>query len=78
LADRIVTAAGAARVWAGRALGAIELVRLGVITRGRFRGPYWQWRMHTAFGRGMPKTRRELIESALDYGRWARRMRRGL
>jgi hypothetical protein len=58
--------------------GAIyELLRLGVITRFDFRGPYWTWRMNTAFGRGMPASRRELVHSVLEYGRWVRRMRRG-
>jgi hypothetical protein len=57
-------------------LGALyELARLGVISRFRFRGPYWQWRLHTAFGRGYPP-RRELIGAVLAYGRWIRQMRR--
>jgi len=55
--------------------GMWELLRLGVITRFRFRGPYWQWRLHTAFGRGYPR-RRELLASILEYGRWIRQMRR--
>jgi hypothetical protein len=55
--------------------GAWELLRLGMITRFRFRGPYWQWRLHTAFGRGYPP-RRELIASTLEYARWMRQMRR--
>jgi hypothetical protein len=54
-----------------------ELARLGVITRFRFRGPYWRWRMHTAFGRGYPSSRAELVAAVLAYGRWMRRMRRG-
>lgn len=58
-------------------LGAVyELARLGVLTRFRFRGPYWQWRMHTAFGRGYPPSRLELVRAVLAYGRWMRRMRR--
>ena len=61
--------------WA-RLGGAIELARLALATRLQLRGPYWQWRMHTAFGRGRPQTRAELILSALDFGIWARRMRR--
>lgn len=52
-----------------------ELGRLGVISGFRFRGPYWQWRLHTAFGKGYP-SRPELIRSVLEYGRWVRRMRR--
>ena len=37
--------------------GIYELIRLGVISRFRFRGAYWQWRMDTAFGRGKPASR---------------------
>lgn len=59
-------------------LGAVyELARLGVITRFRFRGPYWEWRLHTAFGRGYPESRWQLVHAVLEYGRWVRRMRRG-
>jgi hypothetical protein len=57
--------------------GLYELARLGVITRFRFRGPYWEWRLHTAFGRGYPASRLELVRAVLEYGRWVRRMRRG-
>ncbi len=57
--------------------GIYELIRLALITRLRFRGAYWQWRMHTAFGRGYPASRLELVRSVLAYGRWVRRMRRG-
>ncbi|GMV26452.1 MAG: hypothetical protein AMXMBFR58_24830 [Phycisphaerae bacterium] len=56
--------------------GLWELGRLAVITRLRFKGPYWNWRMHTAFGRGMPG-RGETIRAVLAYGRWIYRMRRG-
>lgn len=53
-----------------------ELARLGVVTRFRFRGPYWQWRLHTAFGRGYPASRAELLSAVLAYGRWIHRTRR--
>ncbi len=56
--------------------GVYELVRLGVITGFRFKGPYWTWRLHTAFGRGYPESRWELVASVLRYGIWVRRMRR--
>lgn len=56
--------------------GVYQLARLGLLTRFRFRGAYWQWRLHTAFGRGYP-ARRELLRSVLDYGRWMHRMKRG-
>lgn len=57
--------------------GVYELGRLAVITRFRFRGAYWTWRLHTAFGRGYPPSRAELARSVLDYGRWVYRTRRG-
>lgn len=53
-----------------------ELLRLGVVSRGRLRGSYWTWRLHTAFGRGYPATKTETLKSILDYGRWVYRMRR--
>jgi hypothetical protein len=56
--------------------GLYELARLAVLTGFRFRGAYWSWRLHTAFGRGYPPSRRELVRSVLAYGRWMRRMRR--
>jgi hypothetical protein len=52
-----------------------ELARLGVLSGFRFRGPYWRWRLHTAFGRGYPASRRELVRSVLAYGRWIHQMR---
>jgi hypothetical protein len=57
--------------------GLYELARLAVISRGRFRGAYWSWRVHTAFGRGIPESRGELVRAVLAYGRWVSRMRRG-
>jgi hypothetical protein len=56
--------------------GLYELARLAVLSRFRFRGPYWSWRMHTAFGRGVPASRMEVVRAVLAYGRWMRRMRR--
>jgi len=57
--------------------GLYELARLAVITRFRFRGRYWRWRMETAFGRGLPRSRAALIRAAIRYGAWAHRMRTG-
>jgi len=58
------------------AIGAVyELARLGIITRFRFKGEYWQWRLHTAFGRGYPP-RAEMIRSFVEYFRWVHRLRR--
>jgi hypothetical protein len=58
-------------------LGALyELARLAILTRGRLRGAYWSWRLHTAFGRGYPPSKAETLKSFLDYGRWVYRMRR--
>ncbi|CAN5804185.1 hypothetical protein BH11PLA1_BH11PLA1_17510 [soil metagenome] len=56
---------------------AFELLRLTLITRARFRGPYWQWRAHTAFGRGYPASRLDLAASIWSYARWCHRMRSG-
>jgi len=69
---------GQGLAWILEQLGAAyELARLGVISRFRFRGPYWQWRHETAFGRGVPESRVELVASVWMYGRWVYRMRRG-
>ena len=53
------------------------LLTLGWVSRFRFRGDYWQWRTHTALdARGAPKGRLARAHLALDYARWAWRMRR--
>lgn len=57
--------------------GLYQLLRLGVVTRFRLRGAYWQWRLHTAYGRGWPDSRRRLVHDVLEYARWVHRMRRG-
>ncbi len=57
--------------------GLYQLARLAVLTRFRFRGPYWRWRMETAFGGGRPSSRMETIRAVLAYGRWMHRTRRG-
>lgn len=57
--------------------GLYELARLGVLSRFRFKGPYWQWRLHTAFGRGVPQSRGEMVRAVLAYGSWIYRTRRG-
>jgi hypothetical protein len=56
--------------------GVWELFRLGCLSRFRFSGAYWTWRMHTAFGRGHPP-RPEMRHAVLEYARWMFRMRRG-
>lgn len=56
--------------------GLYELLRLGVITGFRFGGPYWRWRLHTAYGRGYPASRWALWRATVDYGRWIHRLRR--
>lgn len=58
-------------------MGLYELARLAAISGFRFNGPYWSWRLHTAFGRGYPASKRELVLALLAYGRWVHRMRRG-
>ena len=63
--------------WICDTLGGLYLLaRLGVLTRFRFKGDYWSWRLQTAFGRGYPTSRGELVRSVLDYGRWMHRVRR--
>jgi hypothetical protein len=57
--------------------GLWQLLRLAALSGFRLRGPYWQWRFHTAFGRGVPP-RGELIRAAIEYGRWVHRIRRGM
>jgi hypothetical protein len=57
--------------------GLYQLARLSFITGFRFRGPYWEWRNQTAFGRGMPESKRELYRSVLEYGVWMHRIRTG-
>ncbi len=42
----------------------------------RLRGNYWTWRFQTAFGRGLPSSKKELVLGLLEYGRWVARMRR--
>ncbi|MCW5765620.1 MAG: hypothetical protein KIT68_06565 [Phycisphaeraceae bacterium] len=56
--------------------GLYQLARLFVISGFRARGPYWDWRHHTAFGRGEPARRLERWGAILRYGRWMHRMRR--
>jgi len=56
--------------------GLYELARLALLTRCDFRGPYWTWRLHTAFGNN-PIKRGEAALSVLKYARWAHRQRRG-
>ncbi len=60
----------------GSILGVCELARLAWVTRFRLRGRYWRWRTETAFGRGMPASRGELVRRTLAYARWARSIRR--
>jgi hypothetical protein len=61
--------------------GLYELLRLGAITRFRFRSPYWRWRLHTAFGGpapGRPISLAKRVRAVLAYGRWIHRMRRSM
>lgn len=58
--------------------GLWSLLRLAVITKFRFTGPYWTWRWQTALG---PKGKdavpaRERFMAMLEYGRWVAQMRR--
>ena len=57
--------------------GLWELVILGVRTRFRFTGPYWRWRIDTAFGSDPARwpPRRQRLHAVLDYARWVYRMK---
>ncbi len=64
-------------IWMCDTIGGLwQLFRLGLMSGFRFKGDYWQWRLHTAFGRGYPATKGELIHATLEYGRWIHRMKR--
>jgi hypothetical protein len=54
--------------------GLYQLARLAVITGFRFRGPYWQWRMHTAYSHQRPP-RATMLHDILNYARWVHQMR---
>lgn len=57
--------------------GVLGLATLGLATRFRLSGRYWDWRRHTAFPHGSPQGGRgELVRLALEYGAWAWRTRR--
>ena len=56
------------------------LMRLAIQSRFRLRGPYWRWRMETAFGHQPERSpsRWTRWRAVIDYGRWVYRMRRSL
>jgi hypothetical protein len=57
--------------------GLLGLFLLGLATRFRLRGPYWRWRLHTAFPDGTPRAgRASLVRQSLEYGAWSWRTRR--
>ncbi|MEN0020947.1 MAG: hypothetical protein AAF747_08710 [Planctomycetota bacterium] len=55
--------------------GMWALLRLGIATRFSFTGPYWTWRMQTAFGRGMPESKLEMLVAVYRYAVWMHRMK---
>jgi len=65
--------------WLLDTLGGLwQLALLACKTRFRLTGPYWTWRMETAFGsdrRRWPPRRQRLL-AILDYARWIHRMKR--
>lgn len=56
-------------------LGPLGLALLAWSARGRVAGPYWRWRLATAYADRRPG-RARLVLDALDVGVWAWRMRR--
>lgn len=59
------------------AVGLLLLGRLAWRTRFRFDGPYWRWRLETAFGPEEARPPRgEMRRGTLDYARWLARMHR--
>ncbi|MEE4301037.1 MAG: hypothetical protein V2J24_16470 [Pseudomonadales bacterium] len=61
-------------------LGIWAMARLAWLTRLRFGGPYWQWRLETAFGSDRRRwpPRRQRLAALIEYARWAGRMRQRL
>ena len=59
-------------------IGAIwVLISLAWVSKLRFGGRYWQWRMATAFPEGRhPAGMRGMVVDGFGYARWAWRMRR--
>lgn len=59
-------------------LGALwVLFMLGLATKFRFNGNYWQWRTKTALdAKGAPEGKLARMHLAMEYARWAWRMRR--
>jgi len=58
------------------AIGMAALMGLAFRTRFAFGGPYWAWRRHTAFGRGMPEGALARLAALVHLARWMGRMRR--
>ena len=56
-----------------------ELFLLAARSGFRLRGPYWRWRMETAFGSGggARPSAWQRMWALLAYGRWVYRMKRG-
>jgi hypothetical protein len=59
-------------------LGALwVLCSLAIRSGFNFSSPYWKWRMNTAFPTGDPAAQRQSKRRlALEYARWAHRIRR--
>ena len=53
------------------------LLTLGIVSGFRFNGDYWHWRTHTALdAKGAPEGKLARMHLAMEYARWAWRMRR--
>lgn len=59
-------------------LGALwVLFTLGLATKFRFNCDYWEWRTKTALdAKGAPEGKLARMHLAMEYARWAWRMRR--
>lgn len=53
----------------------LALLRLGLATKFRLRGAYWQWRWETAWGKGPNPSATARARAVLEYARWVARMR---
>ncbi|MEO1008101.1 MAG: hypothetical protein AAFX79_06020 [Planctomycetota bacterium] len=56
---------------------ALAAFRLLIGAGAKLRGDYYAWRWHTAFGRGVPESKREMLRGMIAYLAWSQRIRSG-